>query len=52
MDLDEPLVAQVIGSNGQMLNFMCFQLNTTKLHTDDGIKNMVIIFNVFKYIYL
>ena len=40
-DLPKPIAAQCLASDGRLFQFMCLQLNTTKLDSDDGIKNMV-----------
>lgn len=39
--LERPVVVQVVGTNGRFFNFMVFQLNTTYLAEDSGIKNLV-----------
>nr|XP_046263713.1 39S ribosomal protein L37, mitochondrial [Scatophagus argus] len=39
--LDHPITVQAVGSNGRIFQFMVFQLNTTDLSGDDGIKNQV-----------
>ncbi|NWU60733.1 RM37 protein, partial [Pterocles burchelli] len=39
--LEEPIVVQSIGTDGQLFQFMVFQLNTTDLVSSDGIKNLV-----------
>ncbi|KAM8839452.1 large ribosomal subunit protein mL37 [Synchiropus picturatus] len=39
--LDQPITVQAIGSNGRIFQFLIFQLNTTDLTGDDGIKNQV-----------
>ncbi|KAM4655600.1 large ribosomal subunit protein mL37 [Amazona ochrocephala] len=39
--LEQPVVVQSIGTDGQLFQFMVFQLNTTDLVSNDGIKNMV-----------
>lgn len=41
IDLEEPVCGQAIGTDGQDFQFLCMQLNTTKLDSDKGIKNMV-----------
>jgi len=46
-DLPEPLSAQCLASDGRVFQFMCLQLNTTKLDTDDGIKNMVSLYSFY-----
>ncbi|EDO38360.1 predicted protein [Nematostella vectensis] len=40
-DLEEPLTGQCIMTNGIRLSFLCFQLNTLDLRSDEGVKNMV-----------
>ncbi|KAM9789892.1 large ribosomal subunit protein mL37 [Neosynchiropus ocellatus] len=39
--LDQPITVQAIGSNGRIFQFLVFQLNTTDLTGDDGVKNQV-----------
>ncbi|TKS80393.1 39S ribosomal protein L37, mitochondrial [Collichthys lucidus] len=39
--LDRPVTVQAVGSNGRIFQFLVFQLNTTDLSEDDGIKNQV-----------
>ncbi|KAJ8012303.1 hypothetical protein DPEC_G00067260 [Dallia pectoralis] len=39
--LEEPIVVQSVATNGQMFQFVVFQLNTTDLQPDEGIKNLV-----------
>ncbi|XP_005233042.3 39S ribosomal protein L37, mitochondrial [Falco peregrinus] len=39
--LEQPVVVQSIGTDGQQFQFMVFQLNTTDLVSNDGIKNLV-----------
>ncbi|XP_002736047.1 large ribosomal subunit protein mL37-like [Saccoglossus kowalevskii] len=39
--LDSPFVTHAIGTNGRRWSFVSFQLNTTSLSSNDGIKNMV-----------
>lgn len=39
--LDRPITVQAVGTNGRIFQFMVFQLNTTDLSGDDGIKNQV-----------
>ncbi|NXY80840.1 RM37 protein, partial [Alcedo cyanopectus] len=39
--LEQPVVVQSIGTDGQIFQFMVFQLNTTDLVSSDGIKNLV-----------
>ncbi|XP_062437570.1 large ribosomal subunit protein mL37 [Rhea pennata] len=39
--LDQPIVVQSVGTDGQLFQFMVFQLNTTDLVSSDGIKNLV-----------
>lgn len=40
-ELDRPITVQAVGSNGRLFQFLVFQLNTTDLSGDDGIKNQV-----------
>lgn len=40
--LDSPVTVQAVGTNGRIFQFMVFQLNTTDLSGDDGIKNQVL----------
>ncbi|XP_010778760.1 39S ribosomal protein L37, mitochondrial-like [Notothenia coriiceps] len=40
--LDRPVTVQAVGTNGRIFQFMVFQLNTTDLSGDDGIKNQVL----------
>ncbi|XP_061652458.1 39S ribosomal protein L37, mitochondrial isoform X3 [Phyllopteryx taeniolatus] len=37
--LDHPITIQAVGTNGRLFQFIVFQLNTTDLSGDDGIKN-------------
>ncbi|NWI91922.1 RM37 protein, partial [Pitta sordida] len=39
--LEQPVVVQSVGTDGQLFQFMVFQLNTTDLVSSDGIKNLV-----------
>ncbi|XP_010867371.1 39S ribosomal protein L37, mitochondrial isoform X1 [Esox lucius] len=39
--LEEPIVVQSVATDGQMFQFVVFQLNTTDLQPDEGVKNMV-----------
>ncbi|XP_008298178.1 39S ribosomal protein L37, mitochondrial-like [Stegastes partitus] len=39
--LDRPITVQAIGTNGRLFQFLVFQLNTTDLSGDDGIKNQL-----------
>ncbi|XP_056149579.1 39S ribosomal protein L37, mitochondrial [Lampris incognitus] len=39
--LDHPITVQAVGNNGRVFQFVVFQLNTTDLHEDSGIKNQV-----------
>lgn len=39
--LERPVVVQAVSTNGRFFNFMMFQLNTTDLSEDGGVKNMV-----------
>ncbi|KFO86933.1 hypothetical protein N320_03895, partial [Buceros rhinoceros silvestris] len=39
--LEQPIVVQSVGTDGQLFQFMVFQLNTTDLVSSDGIKNLV-----------
>ncbi|NXW66008.1 RM37 protein, partial [Eurystomus gularis] len=39
--LEQPIVVQSVGTDGQLFQFMVFQLNTTDLVSNDGIKNIV-----------
>ncbi|KAM9845397.1 large ribosomal subunit protein mL37 [Aulostomus maculatus] len=39
--LDHPITIQSVGTNGRFFQFLVFQLNTTDLSGDDGIKNQV-----------
>ncbi|XP_070700739.1 large ribosomal subunit protein mL37 [Pempheris klunzingeri] len=40
-ELDRPVTVQAVGTNGRIFQFLVFQLNTTDLSGDDGIKNQV-----------
>ncbi|XP_025960776.2 large ribosomal subunit protein mL37 [Dromaius novaehollandiae] len=39
--LEQPVVVQSVGTDGQLFQFMVFQLNTTDLVSSDGVKNLV-----------
>uniref|UniRef100_A0A8C9FFM3 Large ribosomal subunit protein mL37 n=1 Tax=Pavo cristatus TaxID=9049 RepID=A0A8C9FFM3_PAVCR len=39
--LEQPIVVQSVGTDGQLFQFLVFQLNTTDLVSNDGIKNLV-----------
>ncbi|XP_071368326.1 large ribosomal subunit protein mL37 [Centroberyx affinis] len=39
--LDRPITVQAVGTNGRIFQFVAFQLNTTDLSGDEGIKNQV-----------
>ncbi|XP_034038591.1 39S ribosomal protein L37, mitochondrial [Thalassophryne amazonica] len=39
--LDRPITVQAVGTNGRVFHFVVFQLNTTDLSGDDGVKNEV-----------
>ncbi|KAM7378749.1 hypothetical protein PAMP_004348 [Pampus punctatissimus] len=39
--LDQPITVQAVGTNGRIFQFLVFQLNTTDLSGDDGIKNQL-----------
>ncbi|XP_076018503.1 large ribosomal subunit protein mL37 [Genypterus blacodes] len=39
--LDHPITVQAVGTNGRVFNFALFQLNTTDLSGDEGVKNQV-----------
>ncbi|KAF7645764.1 hypothetical protein LDENG_00198580, partial [Lucifuga dentata] len=39
--LDRPITVQAVGTNGRVFHFVVFQLNTSDLSEDDGIKNQV-----------
>lgn len=39
--LDHPITVQAVGTNGRVFHFVVFQLNTTDLSGDEGIKNQV-----------
>ncbi|XP_062994698.1 large ribosomal subunit protein mL37 [Elgaria multicarinata webbii] len=38
--LENPIVVQCVGTNGQCFQFMLFQLNTTDLDPSNGVKNL------------
>ncbi|XP_076838149.1 LOW QUALITY PROTEIN: large ribosomal subunit protein mL37 [Brachyhypopomus gauderio] len=40
-DLEKPIVVQSVGTNGRVFQFVIFQLNTTALESDSGVKNLV-----------
>lgn len=48
--LDRPVTVQAVGTNGRIFQFMVFQLNTTDLRGDDGIKNQVRHFISFRLV--
>lgn len=39
--LDRPVTVQAVGTNGRIFQFLVFQLNTTDLSGDDGVKNQM-----------
>lgn len=39
--LDKPVVLQCVATNGRLFQFLVFQLNTTDLTSDTGVKNLV-----------
>ncbi|CAN9502973.1 unnamed protein product [Ophioblennius macclurei] len=39
--LDRPVTVQAVGTNGRIFQFLVFQLNTTDLTGDDGVKNLM-----------
>ncbi|XP_068949620.1 large ribosomal subunit protein mL37-like [Petaurus breviceps papuanus] len=39
--LEQPLVVQSVGTDGRVFQFMVFQLNTTDLDSNEGVKNLV-----------
>ncbi|KAG7319990.1 hypothetical protein KOW79_017133 [Hemibagrus wyckioides] len=39
--LEKPMVVQSVGTNGRLFQFVVFQLNTTDLESDSGVKNLV-----------
>ncbi|KAK0149460.1 39S ribosomal protein L37, mitochondrial [Merluccius polli] len=39
--LEQPVSVQAVGTDGQTFQFAFFQLNTTDLHNDHGVKNQV-----------
>ncbi|XP_029931119.1 large ribosomal subunit protein mL37 [Myripristis murdjan] len=39
--LDRPITVQAVGTNGRVFQFVVFQLNTTDLSHDEGVKNQV-----------
>ncbi|KAL4608255.1 39S ribosomal protein L37, mitochondrial [Arapaima gigas] len=39
--LDQPVVVQSVATNGRTFSFVIFQLNTTDLDSDTGVKNLV-----------
>ncbi|TST47745.1 39S ribosomal protein L37, mitochondrial [Bagarius yarrelli] len=38
--LEKPIVVQSVGTNGRVFQFVVFQLNTTDLESDNGVKNL------------
>lgn len=38
--LEKPVVVQSVATNGRLFQFLVFQLNTTDLTTDTGVKNL------------
>lgn len=38
--LEKPIVVQSVGTNGRVFQFVVFQLNTTDLESDSGVKNL------------
>ncbi|XP_053083694.1 39S ribosomal protein L37, mitochondrial [Pangasianodon hypophthalmus] len=38
--LEKPIVVQSVGTNGRLFQFVVFQLNTTDLESDSGVKNL------------
>ncbi|KAB5535920.1 hypothetical protein PHYPO_G00123450 [Pangasianodon hypophthalmus] len=38
--LEKPIVVQSVGTNGRLFQFVIFQLNTTDLESDSGVKNL------------
>ncbi|KAK6302538.1 hypothetical protein J4Q44_G00268930 [Coregonus suidteri] len=39
--LEKPIVVQSVATNGRMFQYVVFQLNTTDLQADEGVKNQV-----------
>lgn len=39
--LEQPVVVQSVGTDGRVFQFLVFQLNTTDLASEEGIKNLV-----------
>lgn len=39
--LEKPIVVQSVATNGRIFQFVVFQLNTTELQSDSGVKNLV-----------
>ncbi|KAK3534346.1 hypothetical protein QTP86_014258, partial [Hemibagrus guttatus] len=39
--LEKPVVVQSVGTSGRLFQFVVFQLNTTDLESDSGVKNLV-----------
>ncbi|XP_008581444.1 PREDICTED: 39S ribosomal protein L37, mitochondrial [Galeopterus variegatus] len=39
--LEQPVVVQSVGTDGRVFQFLVFQLNTTDLASDEGVKNLV-----------
>ncbi|XP_035690915.1 39S ribosomal protein L37, mitochondrial-like [Branchiostoma floridae] len=55
MDLPEPITAQGVAMEDGVFHFLVYQLNTTKLREDGGVKNMVWIDcdnRLYNYMYL
>lgn len=40
-ELEQPIVVQAVGTNGRLFQYVVFQLNTTSLRSDSGVKNLV-----------
>lgn len=38
--LEKPIVVQSVGTSGRLFQFVVFQLNTTDLELDSGVKNL------------
>lgn len=43
--LEQPIVVQSVATNGRMFQYVVFQLNTTDLQADEGVKNQVWVEN-------
>uniref|UniRef100_A0A4W5NAF5 Large ribosomal subunit protein mL37 n=1 Tax=Hucho hucho TaxID=62062 RepID=A0A4W5NAF5_9TELE len=43
--LEQPIVVQSVATNGRMFQYVMFQLNTTDLQADEGVKNQVWVEN-------